>query len=132
VAAAVSRELPAVRQRCQSGPAVSPVFHAPCTLQHGLKSPGVVEQILAAAGAQLLPVADAHLCCGSAGSYALLQPQLAAELRTRKLAALTAAGPTEILSANIGCMAHLSGGTSLPVRHWIEWLDQRFESEGRQ
>ncbi len=68
---------------------------------------------------------DAHLCCGSAGAYSLLEPALAAELRTRKLAALEAGGPGEILSANVGCLAHLGAAARVPVRHWIEWVDER-------
>ena len=72
---------------------------------------------------RLVPVDDAHLCCGSAGTYALLQPQIAGELRARKLASLQAGAPEVIATANIGCLAHLAGGASRPVRHWIEVLD---------
>jgi glycolate oxidase iron-sulfur subunit len=79
--------------------------------------------MLTTLGAEVLPFADAHLCCGSAGTYSLLQPQLSRELRDRKLAALGAPRPEVILSANIGCLTHLAGGTPLPVQHWIEWLD---------
>lgn len=100
-------------------------FHAPCTLQHGQRLGGVVEGILAALGAELVPVADAHLCCGSAGSYSLLQPALADALRTQKLVALTAGRPEVILSANVGCLVHLEAGSGVPVRHWIEWVDAR-------
>jgi glycolate oxidase iron-sulfur subunit len=100
-------------------------FHAPCTLQHGLKLRGVVESLLMASGFELHPVADSHLCCGSAGTYALLQPEIAAQLRDARLDALTAGAPGGIASANIGCIAHLQGGTKLPVKHWIEWLDER-------
>jgi glycolate oxidase iron-sulfur subunit len=100
-------------------------FHAPCTLQHGLKLRGGVEALLAAAGFELTPVADAHLCCGSAGTYSILQPELSLRLRDNKLAALGAGEPAGIASANIGCIAHLQGGTRLPVKHWIEWLDER-------
>jgi len=98
-------------------------FHAPCTLQHGLKIRGVVEELLMAAGFDLTPVADSHLCCGSAGTYSILQPEIARRLRGHKLAALLAGRPAGIASANIGCIAHLQGGTPLPVRHWIEWVD---------
>jgi glycolate oxidase iron-sulfur subunit len=98
-------------------------FHSPCTLQHGQQIRGRVEALLAAAGYQLTPVDDAHLCCGSAGTYSLLQPALAGELRGRKLAALQAGGPAQIATANIGCLAHLQSGSELPVRHWIELLD---------
>jgi glycolate oxidase iron-sulfur subunit len=98
-------------------------FHSPCTLQHGQQIRGRVEALLAAAGYELTPVDDAHLCCGSAGTYSLLQPSLAGELRSRKLAALQAGGPAQVATANIGCLAHLQAGSALPVRHWIELLD---------
>jgi glycolate oxidase iron-sulfur subunit len=100
-------------------------FHAPCTLQHGQQIRGVAERLLAAAGFELTPVRDAHLCCGSAGTYSLLQPALATRLRDDKLAALEAGGAGAIASANIGCISHLQAGTSRPVRHWIEYLEER-------
>jgi glycolate oxidase iron-sulfur subunit len=100
-------------------------FHPPCTLQHTQKIRGVVESILASLGAELVPVADAHLCCGSAGTYSILQPELSRELRSRKLDSLQRNAPEIILSANIGCLSHLESGASVPVRHWIEWVDQR-------
>lgn len=100
------------------------VFHAPCTLQHGQRLGGSVESLLARLGAKPLPVADAQLCCGSAGAYSILQSAISSQLRDRKLRALTASRPTEILSANVGCIAHLAAGTDLPVRHWLEWLDE--------
>lgn len=99
-------------------------FHSPCTLQHGLKIRGVVEELLAAAGFSLTPVADAHLCCGSAGTYAVLQPDLAGRLRDNKLAALMAGAPQVIATANIGCLTHLQAGCPVPVRHWIELIDE--------
>lgn len=99
-------------------------FHSPCTLQHGLKIRGVVEPLLQAAGYTLTPVADAHLCCGSAGTYALLQPALAKRLRDNKLTALNGGGPAAIATANIGCLTHLQGGSAIPVRHWIELMDE--------
>jgi len=99
-------------------------FHAPCTLQHGLQIRGVIEDLLQAAGFVLTPVADAHLCCGSAGTYSLLQPELSVQLRNRKLAALDAGGPLLIATANIGCLTHLQAGSMLPVRHWIELMDE--------
>ncbi|WP_114649750.1 glycolate oxidase subunit GlcF [Pseudothauera hydrothermalis] len=105
--------------------AVKVAWHAPCTLQHGLRVRGVVEDLLAAAGFELTPVRDAHLCCGSAGTYSLLQPTLSTRLRDNKLAALCEGGPALIASANIGCISHLQGGTELPVRHWIELIDAR-------
>jgi glycolate oxidase iron-sulfur subunit len=98
-------------------------FQSPCTLQHGSRVRGAVEAVLARAGHTLVPVADGHLCCGSAGTYAFLEPTLAGALRERKLAALTAASPDVIATANVGCALHLAAASSLPVRHWIELLD---------
>ncbi len=99
-------------------------FHAPCSLQHGQKIRGVVENLLVAAGLELTAVRDAHLCCGSAGTYSLLQPDLAGRLRDDKLAALEAGGGECIVSANVGCIEHLSSGAVLPIRHWIEIIDE--------
>lgn len=100
------------------------VFHPPCSLQHGQRIRGVVEALLTRMGASVLPVTDSHLCCGSAGTYSVLQPELSGELRSRKLGNLSAGAPELILSANIGCITHLQAGTPTPVRHWIEWVDQ--------
>ena len=100
-------------------------FHSPCTLQHGQRIRGPAETLLIAAGFDLTPVADTHLCCGSAGTYALLQPEWATRLRDGKLAALTAGAPAQVVSANVGCIAHLQGGTPLPVRHWMEVVAER-------
>lgn len=100
-------------------------FHPPCTLQHGQRIRGEVERVLATLGATVVPFRDEQLCCGSAGTYSLLQPALANELRDRKLAAIAAAAPDEILSANVGCIAHLGAAAGVPVRHWIEWVDDR-------
>ena len=102
-------------------------FHAPCSLQHGQKIRGVVESLLLAAGFELVPVADGHLCCGSAGTYSVLQPTISLQLRANKLAALTAGKPAAIASANIGCITHLQEGSQLPVKHWIKLLDERLE-----
>jgi glycolate oxidase iron-sulfur subunit len=99
-------------------------FHSPCTLQHGQQIRGKVEALLTRVGYQLTPVRDAHLCCGSAGTYSLLQPAIAGELRARKLAALEEGGPQAIATANIGCLAHLQQPTATPVRHWIELVDE--------
>jgi len=99
-------------------------FHPPCTLQHGLKIRGKVEALLVSLGAEVVPVRDAHLCCGSAGTYSLLQPELSQTLRARKLETLLENRPQVVLSANIGCISHLQGATETPVRHWIEWVDQ--------
>jgi glycolate oxidase iron-sulfur subunit len=104
-------------------------FHAPCTLQHGLKLGGRVEEILQAMGLELTPVADAHLCCGSAGTYSIFQPELSTRLRGNKIAALEAGRPEVIATANIGCLTHLSAATALPVRHWVELLDARLRGE---
>jgi glycolate oxidase iron-sulfur subunit len=99
-------------------------FHPPCTLQHGLKIRGEIERLLLSLGVDLVPVRDAHLCCGSAGTYSLLHPELAEQLRDNKLAALTAGDPAEIVTANIGCQHHLQHATDKPVRHWIELVDE--------
>ena len=98
-------------------------FQSPCSLQHGQQIRGKVEALLQAAGHALLPVADEHLCCGSAGTYAILQAELSGKLRERKLAALSAGGPEVIATANIGCLSHLQGGAPVPVKHWIELLE---------
>jgi glycolate oxidase iron-sulfur subunit len=98
-------------------------FHAPCSLQHGLKLKGRVEALLSGLGFELTDVPDAHLCCGSAGTYSLLQPELSQQLLANKIRALASGSPAEILTANIGCQAHLQTATELPVRHWIEALD---------
>jgi glycolate oxidase iron-sulfur subunit len=102
-------------------------FHSPCTLQHGLKIRGAIEEMLLAAGYELTAVADSHLCCGSAGTYSFLQPELSGRLRDNKLAALNAGGPALVATANIGCLTHLQAGSPLPVRHWIELIDEVFE-----
>jgi glycolate oxidase iron-sulfur subunit len=98
-------------------------FHPPCTLQHGQKVVGVTEAILTRLGFALTPVPDAHLCCGSAGTYSITQPALSKELRANKVAALESGGPELIATANIGCQLHLEAGTALPVVHWLELLD---------
>jgi glycolate oxidase iron-sulfur subunit len=106
-------------------PPLKLAFHSPCTLQHGQKIKGVVEELLIAAGVELTPVADSHLCCGSAGTYSILQPALSKQLRNNKLAALTAGSPAAIATANIGCQTHLQSGCSKPVRHWVEIIEER-------
>ena len=100
-------------------------FHPPCTLQHTQKVRGAVEALLSSLGAELVPVMDSHLCCGSAGTYSLLQPDLSLQLRARKLENLQRNQPALILSANIGCLSHLDAAADVPVRHWIEWVDAR-------
>jgi glycolate oxidase iron-sulfur subunit len=108
------------------GPRVA--YHPPCTLQHGQQIRGHAERLLALAGVDVKLCKDSHLCCGSAGTYSLLHPELSTELRDRKVANLEATGAQEIVSANIGCLSHLQGGTALPVRHWIELIDERLNS----
>ncbi len=102
-------------------------YHPPCTMQHGMKLKGGVEALLKDMGFALSPVADSHLCCGSAGTYSVLQPAISTELKSRKLKSLAAGAPTQIATANIGCMTHLQSGTSLQVKHWIELLDERLK-----
>ena len=99
-------------------------YHPPCTLQHGQKLTGGVEALLANAGFELTPVAEKHLCCGSAGTYSILQPEIANQLKARKLGHLQAGAPELIATANIGCLAHLQSGSPIPVRHWVELLDE--------
>jgi glycolate oxidase iron-sulfur subunit len=99
-------------------------FHSPCTLQHGQQIRGTVEARLARAGFEVTAVRDAHLCCGSAGTYSLLEPAISGELRSRKLTSLQETGPDCIATANIGCLSHLQGAAEVPVRHWIELLDE--------
>jgi len=100
-------------------------FHPPCTLQHGQKLRGGVEQNMAALGFKVNTCrVEPHLCCGSAGTYSVLNPKLAYELRDRKLKNLGEMQPEQIVSANIGCITHLQSGTEMPVRHWVELLDE--------
>jgi glycolate oxidase iron-sulfur subunit len=110
-------------QRVSAPASTRIAFQPPCSQQHGLRIRGEVEGLLRTLGADLVSVADGHLCCGSAGTYSLLQTELSTGLRERKLGTLLATGPDLILSANIGCIGHLGAGTVVPVRHWIEWVD---------
>lgn len=98
-------------------------FHPPCTLQHGQKITGVVEGILEQLGYELVPVADTHLCCGSAGTYSILQPELSTQLRDNKLMNLQQQKPDMIVTSNVGCELHLETASEVPVRHWISLLD---------
>lgn len=98
-------------------------FQSPCSLQHGLALNGAVEQLLMKLGFTLSPVEGGHLCCGSAGTYSLLQPQISRQLREQKLAALQAHQPGLIATANIGCLLHLQEQAQVPVVHWLELLD---------
>jgi glycolate oxidase iron-sulfur subunit len=100
-------------------------FHPPCTLQHGQQLRGGVERILRELGFEVhLAPSESHLCCGSAGTYSVLQPELSKQLRDRKLGQLGPLGPKAIVSANIGCIQHLQSGTATPVKHWIEAVDE--------
>ena len=103
-------------------------FHSPCTLQHGLQLRGIVEPLLERAGYTLTRVVDGHLCCGSAGTYSLLQPRISRQLRANKLDALQADAPDLIATANIGCLMHLASGADRPIRHWIELLAEAIAS----
>jgi len=103
-------------------------FHPPCTLQHGQAIRGAVESGLATLGFEVrVALNESHLCCGSAGTYSVLQPELALPLRDRKLGHLAELKPEVIVSANIGCVQHLQSGTATPVRHWIEVLDEAID-----
>jgi len=120
--------VPALKQRMPAQSAQSlglMAFHPPCTLQHGQQLKGGVESHLNALGFKLQVASnEAHLCCGSAGTYSVLQPAMATQLRDRKLGNLQEMRPQAILSANIGCITHLQSGTQVPVRHWVEIVDE--------
>ena len=123
----LAAELPALTALLGASPVARPkvAFHSPCSLQHGQQVRGKVESVLEAAGCELVAVPDAHLCCGSAGTYSILQPALSRKLRDNKLAALHAGAPEAVATANIGCLAHLQSGTQTPVTHWVQLLDER-------
>ena len=107
-------------------------FQSPCTLQHGQQIRGMVEARLARAGFEMTPVRDGHLCCGSAGTYSLLHADISGELRQRKLDALQEGAPDCIASANIGCLSHLQAAAGMPVRHWVELLDEALRRIGAE
>ena len=114
---------PGLQAKLQAN-APSLAFHPPCSLQHGQKLKGGVEQHLGALGFSIRTATnESHLCCGSAGTYSVLQPEVAYQLRDRKLGHLAEVQAGVIVSANIGCITHLQSGTSTPVRHWVEVLD---------
>ena len=116
--------VPALKDRVRAAASRRAAFHAPCTLQHGQKLRGGVELHLRALGFDVSgSYEESHLCCGSAGTYSILQPQLAQALRDRKLTNLAKLDAECILSANVGCIQHLQSGTSTPVMHWIEMLE---------
>jgi Fe-S oxidoreductase len=100
-----------------------PAFHPPCTLQHWQGLRPLSEDLFVKLGLALQPFTETHLCCGSAGAYSVLQPEISTALRDRKLSQLNAAKPDLVLSSNIGCIGHLQSGTEIAVRHWIEVVD---------
>ena len=115
---------PQIAARLQRKPAESLAWHPPCTLQHGQRLGGQVETLLRSLGFTVSLPAESHLCCGSAGTYSVLQGSLSKQLRERKLKNLAHLAPERILSANIGCIQHLQAGTTMPVQHWLEFLDE--------
>jgi glycolate oxidase iron-sulfur subunit len=116
--------VPALHGKVKPGQVTQLAFHPPCTLQHGQQLRGGVETHLNALGFTVQVTGEeSHLCCGSAGTYSVLQPKLAYALRDRKLANLAPLEPQVIVSANIGCIQHLQTGTTTPVKHWVEVLD---------
>ena len=125
----VAGELDALKRLLAQGAgdtgATKLALQLPCSLQHGQKIVGLIERILVAAGFELTPVEDSHLCCGSAGTYSIVQPELSARLKANKLAALHAGSPQAVVSANIGCLNHLQSGSSLPMEHWVVALERR-------
>ena len=98
-------------------------YHEPCTLQHGQKLSGLVESILTQFGYERKPVKDAHICCGSAGTYSIFESEISNQLKKNKLKNLKASNPEMIVTSNIGCLLHLQKGSSIPVKHWVELLD---------
>jgi len=125
LAAETTALLPRLRARTSRPSRVA--FHSPCSLQHGQQLRGLAEPLLAAAGYQLTPVPDAHLCCGSAGTYSILQPRLSRKLLANKVQALESGAPQVIATANIGCLAHIQSSAGVPVRHWLELLEEAFQ-----
>ena len=121
--------VPALQPRLRGAALPRLAYHPPCTLQHGQQLRGGVEQHLGALGFDIhLTAIDSHLCCGSAGTYSVTQPELALQLRDRKLAQLQPLQAQAIVSANVGCIQHLQSGTETPVRHWVEVLDDALEA----
>ena len=116
--------VPQLKDKVRAEPGLY-AYHPPCTLQHGQKLRGGVEQLMGALGFELrVALNESHLCCGSAGTYSVLHPEMGHTLRDRKLGHLQALEPKQILSANVGCITHLQSGTGTPVRHWVEVLDE--------
>ena len=127
----VTAELPKLEEQFGAAPASERgtrprvAFHSPCSLQHGQQIRGSVEQLLIKAGFDLTAVPDSHLCCGSAGTYSILQRTLSQRLLKNKVAALESGRPLVVATANIGCLTYIQSGTGIPVRHWVELLDER-------
>jgi glycolate oxidase iron-sulfur subunit len=131
----VTAELPKLEEQFKAAPAFERgtkprvAFHSPCSLQHGQQIRGSVEQLLIKAGFDLTVVPDSHLCCGSAGTYSILQQTLSQRLLKNKVAALESGQPVAIATANIGCLTHIQSGSEVPVRHWVELIDERLTVE---
>jgi glycolate oxidase iron-sulfur subunit len=122
---AYAQELAALVQAREGGHQPARVtYHPPCTLQHGLKIRGGVEGLLEQLGVRVSLCHESHLCCGSAGTYSILQPVMSQTLLERKLGNILKTSPDEIVSGNVGCINHLQSGTAIPVRHWIELIDR--------
>ncbi len=119
---AAEREALSARLSPKAGRRVA--FHSPCTLQHGQQIRGVAESLLNAAGYTITHVPDGHICCGSAGTYSILQPELSQQLLANKVDNLESGQPDVIATANIGCLTHIQSGTPLRVRHWVELVDE--------
>jgi glycolate oxidase iron-sulfur subunit len=135
VSQVITQEAERLKPLLQAKPAVNQnklAFHSPCSLQHGLKIKGVVETLLRDAGYVLTHVPDGHLCCGSAGTYSILQSELSQQLLTNKVNALESGSPDIVATANIGCLAHIEGGLNnsrgTPILHWIELIDARLNA----
>ncbi|MFC3339630.1 glycolate oxidase subunit GlcF [Paracandidimonas soli] len=128
VAELVSPLAAQLRPLIEAGLPEKTAFHPPCTLQHWQGLRGVSERMLADLGFRLAPFTESHLCCGSAGTYSVLQPEISRNLRDRKLGNIGAAQPDCIVSSNIGCIGHLQGGTQTPVRHWVEVVDDAIQA----
>jgi glycolate oxidase iron-sulfur subunit len=122
----VLRETPPIPARAPRQPRIA--VHQSCTLRNGPALGDAPAALLSRLGYDPQPIADAHLCCGSAGAYSLLQPEMAKRLRTEKIAALTASQPQAIYTANIGCWMHLADGSPVPVRHWLEAIDDLLDT----
>ncbi len=129
VVASESSALTKLLRAKPAGPKTRIAFHSPCSLQHGLKINGLVEGLLIDAGFEITTVPDGHLCCGSAGTYSILQAALSQQLLANKVAALESGEPVMVATANIGCMAHIESGlqasSKIPIQHWVELLDHR-------